>query len=121
MSNQCPTCGGYLYGRPSNHVCPPMFECRFDEQWKDDRDWRETYARDAESAAEKFAEEYDCENEYNILRQGERCEQVIEVRSTDGTITRWNIHAESLPHYYANEADEIGPVAVTAGEGEVKP
>lgn len=105
MTNFCPKCQGYLWKHGVHH-CPPCFECRFDDQWKEDRDWREVYAADPEAAAEKFAGDYDCENEYSILQEGDRCERIIEVRLDGGAPTRWNISAENVPHYYASEADE---------------
>lgn len=100
----CKTCGGYLSTYPK-HVCPPKFECRFDEKDKTDRDWCEVYAIDAESAAEKFADKHDCENEYRILELADRCEEVIEVKDATGAITLWNIRAESIPHYYAEKIE----------------
>jgi hypothetical protein len=100
----CMTCGEFLYSS-GRHACPPVYEARFDRPEKDDRDWQNVRARGAEAAAEKFAEEYDIYNEYNILRQGDRCEEIAEVRDGEGAITRWRITAESLPHYYANEVE----------------
>lgn len=89
----------------SGHVCPPIFEVRFADTKNYGDRWDDVRETSAESAAEKFAEEYDQSNEYNILQQGDRCEEVIEVRDRDGTVTRWRVHGESVPHYYAEEAE----------------
>lgn len=72
---------------------------------KSNSDWRDVYAGDAEHAAAKFADRHDCENEYWILQQGDRCEAVIEVRDPNSQITRWRIRAESVPHYYAEKME----------------
>lgn len=99
----CKICEGYIWTPGSPHVCPPAFECRLDEKDKRDRDWCMVYAADAESAAEKFADRHDCENEYLILQQGDRGATVVEVRSSHGLVTLWKIRAESLAHYYADQ------------------
>lgn len=101
----CKTCGGYVSSY-STHQCPPRFQCRFDEKDKSERDWVPIFAANPEVAAEKFADRYDCENEYSILQQGDNCERIIEVRDPSDEITRWNIRAESVPHYYAEAAEE---------------
>jgi hypothetical protein len=100
----CRVCGRMKF---SGHICPPAFACRFADLKNHGDEWTVNIrAGDAETAAEKFAEEYDIYNEYSILTQGDRCEEIVEVRDHDGVITRWSIHGESIPHYYAEEADE---------------
>lgn len=99
----CSVCGRMKF---RDHVCPPVFDCRFADVKNYGDHWGRVRDTDPEAAAERFAEEYDCNNEHHILQQGDRCEEIIEVRNREGTITRWRIHAESVPHYYAEEAEE---------------
>lgn len=97
----CQTCGKFKYN--DRHVCQPLFECRFADTKNYGDDWRQVREIDAENAAETFAEEFDCENEYEILKQGDRCEEIVQVRDQSLQLTRWRITAESRPHYYAEQ------------------
>lgn len=58
------------------------------------------WATDAESAAEKFAEDYDSNGDYTIIKNGSGEVWVIDV---DDNQTKWSIEAESVPEYRAYE------------------
>lgn len=60
------------------------------------------YAGDAESAATDWAEEYDRNGEYDILRRNGG-EVPVFVRDEDGVVTCWNVYGESVPSYSARE------------------
>ncbi len=109
---RCPICGdwGWFGSRVmADHQCKPAWECRM--EWAGDDDaWERVHAADAEDAAEKFAERYDCEGgDYAIV--GSRCDKdpVVQVRKPPDEDTenppfeRWAIEAETVPQYYANK------------------
>lgn len=96
---KCKVCGEY--GWRDRHRCPPVWVCRMEGE---DEDGVETYAHDAERAAEKFAKAYDEDGEYSILRCGGEG-YIVVVRAPDDTTEeearRFTIAAESVPTYYA--------------------
>ncbi len=104
----CPRCNHFrLY--PCRCV---RFECA--EPWYPLRtlgpkiaacDWVEVYAIDAEAAAEEYAEQSDSGNEYRMLRNGEG---VVHVRDSEGKETVFEITAESVPSYNAQQ--RTGPL-----------
>lgn len=103
----CPICKepAILQG----HKCKPLFECRFakDGPIYFDENWTETRAFDAEDAAEKFCEEYDCYGEYVVIRLGESNAPTVEVRKPgEEMIHRFVVVGESLPTYHAEPAGE---------------
>jgi hypothetical protein len=94
----CRKCGEYEW---STHRCPPKWECRVvDYQGEDD--WRGFYAADAEAAAEKAAERFDC-GDYTLL-QGD--EITVVVRSSNGEESRWICTGETVPQYHAVAAED---------------
>ncbi len=105
----CPTCGVYDYFGTGfgAHKCKPAWECRGD--WQDDDEWQTIHAIDAEEAAEKYAEKYDCESgEYAIVSGNGRDETIILTRKPDNsglTPERWVIEAETIPHYRATKIE----------------
>jgi hypothetical protein len=96
---RCPHCreNGW-FDRPfGNHTCSPVWEARLfgagDDEWLDVR------ADDAETAAEKFCDQYDSGGDYDIIRSGSA---EVEVRKPgEEAITLWDISAESVPEYHA--------------------
>lgn len=58
-------------------------------------------ADDAEEAAENYAERYDRDGDYTIAGTGSGR---VWVKGPDGTVTRWEVHGESVPTYYARAA-----------------
>lgn len=106
MKDVCPTCGKWMMF-PKSHQCPPIFEVIDEDGGYGDEDpWQwasKIYARDPETAAEKWADENDCNGDYTIIRGNEA---KISVRAADGTITRWIVTGESVPEYTARSADD---------------
>jgi hypothetical protein len=87
-----------------NHVCAPEWECRLEDHG--DEDWETIHALDAETAAEKFAEVYDCEGGEYAIVGGRIRNCIIQVRKPDGSdVTRWAIEAETVPQYRATQTD----------------
>jgi hypothetical protein len=99
--DRCKKCGGW--GWIDSHTCPPIWEARVHEtKWEEH--WHEVYARDAEDAAEKFAERSDCEGDYTIIQTG--CAE-IEVRKLGETETVIvDISAETVPQYRGEVRNE---------------
>lgn len=107
---RCPVCKewGWFGGTHLNHRCAPAFECRM--EWQDDDCWHRTYARDAEHAAEKHAEHYDCEGgEYAIVSRRRSGDDICLVRKPDdpSSIERFAIEAEAVPTYYATKVEPL--------------
>lgn len=106
---KCPRCReyGFLDTGILRHVCKPAWECR--PAWHDDDDgaWEIVHATDAETAAEKYAEQYDRDGgDYAIIGGRMRDEAVIQVRKPDAeTFEQWAIRAEAIPTYYATKVD----------------
>lgn len=104
--DKCPRCkvwGWFNVDKPSsgfsNHACPPAWEVR--DKGEDDDAWRTVYAAEADSAAEKYCDQTDCENDYNMLRAGKG---TVEVRRPGADeIVTFEIEAESVPQYSARE------------------
>lgn len=95
---RCAKCGEF--GFSNTHECPPIWEARILEtKWEND--WTEVHARDAEAAAEKFCEDYDCHGDYDIIKRGG---EEIQVRKLgEERIVIVDISAESRPHYCGTE------------------
>jgi hypothetical protein len=103
---RCPMCRewGWFGGASFNHFCKPAWECRIESTHGDD-EWKTIHARDAEEAAEKFAEHYDCEGGEYAIVSNPRSDWVIQVRKPgDETHERWSIEAETVPQYRAARA-----------------
>jgi hypothetical protein len=83
------------------------FEWRHLDQfrWRDG-DWGVVQAHDAWLAAKAGADQYDSEDRL-MVRSG--AVHLFEVRDEDGKITRWIVHGEACPMYYASPAPD--PVA----------
>jgi hypothetical protein len=79
------------------------FEWRHLDQWTRDEDWQEVQAHDAWLAAKAGADRYDSEDRHMIMSGA--C-HMFEVRDEDGKTTRWIVHAEACPIYYASPARE---------------
>ena len=78
------------------HVCPPTWRVQREEDRDDD--W-EIYAHNAQSAATKWADQWD-QDEHQIVAGGE--EKVV-VIAQDGGETIFNVTGEAIPQYYARE------------------
>ena len=98
---KCDECGewGWFNSKFMAHRCMPAWECRMETD--DDNFWATVRATDAEEAAEKYADEWDCEGgEYYICSQrGEPA--VVLVRKPGEQFERWSVEGEMVPHYRA--------------------
>lgn len=106
---RCPTCNEYGWIDSDSawlrHMCKPRWECRCN--WEDDDCWSPIHASDAEQAAEKYAEHYDCEGGEYAIVSGDRDDVVILVRkSEDDPVESFSIEAETVPHYRASKMTE---------------
>lgn len=113
MITNCRSCGETLYnghnllsglmGPARPHQCSPVWEARVVTSRPDDSEWEAVHARDAEQAAEKFAEQHDSNcGDYPILNSGE---ETVEVRREGAAESqRFEVRAESVPQYHAGPA-----------------
>lgn len=95
----CPDChkAGWL-----PHKCQ-VWEWRIVEPHSRECDWLEVRARSADEAAQTAAEQWDNEGDYYLIRNSGQV-QVIELRDPKTLmVTLWNVHAEAIPTYYANQ------------------
>lgn len=113
---RCPVCrehGWFGAANFAEHRCAPTWECR-PEWYSDPDDWHTVHAIDSETAAEKYAEHYDCEGgDYSIVFGKTRDDVIIYVRKPgDDAFERWSIEAEAVPTYRATKVDEPPTLAV---------
>jgi hypothetical protein len=103
MGERCSACREWVFFTP--HVCKPAYECRFAKGGPiyvdDDQEWEIVHAIDAETAAEKFCERYDCEGgEYVVVSLGDRNPPMVEVRPRDKVeIQIFRVIGETEPIY----------------------
>jgi hypothetical protein len=111
----CKTCGNFKMF--DSHLCPPAFKCL-----PEGETYEETiYARDAETAAEKYAEQFDSEYDYSILRG---TAMRMQVTSPDGEVSYFEVTGESVPEYSASGIEapsgvETTQIGSTVGESPV--
>lgn len=94
---RCPTCN--QYGWLGSHKCGSKFMCWISGNGEDENDAGIAYGRDAEQAAERYAEEccgYDCDY-YSVFQGGE----TITTKAEDETIEKFVVDFESVPHFHA--------------------
>lgn len=106
---RCPICRehGWFGNRiMGEHACKPIWECQ--PEWhKEPEDWTAVHATDAEAAAEKYAERYDQDGEYNIVSGNLRSDVIIRTRKPGGDVfERWAIEAETVPTYRATKLED---------------
>lgn len=112
---RCAVCGeyGFFNTKFMNHVCKPAFECRLEWHADDPDAWCRTHGSDPEEAAEKFAEDYDCNGgEYAIVSGRSRTDAIVQVRKPkdldaeeDPPFERWAVEGETVPQYRAHKLD----------------
>jgi len=103
MSDYCHSCRSFH--RPSKHLQVFLVQ-QVEDIGSKFPTIVEVHAVDAELAAERWAEDDDCDSaEYGILR-GDDAEVVV--TAADGTKTRWKVMGESEPTYYASQIEEGG-------------
>lgn len=105
----CRACGEYDF--TDRHKCKPKWEVAMEAkkgEVPDESEWAEIYAIDQETAAEKYADQYDCESaEYAIVSAGSGGETIVLSRdpATPEKITRWHVIGEAVPQYHARLAE----------------
>ena len=94
----CATCEEYEYG---THECNPSFLV-WSEDDSDESDATTVYAIDHECAAERWAEDDDCNSaDYSIVSGNPATVSVRSIK--DGSLMRFKVTGESEPVYSANE------------------
>lgn len=95
---RCERCGSFGW---LPHGCRE-FECAFDDG---NPGWIALWARDMEIAAEKYAEQTDCEGDYTVIQAGENGNFIVMVREpeNDSTIKKFHVYGETVPEYHARE------------------
>ena len=105
-AERCPTCGEWVFSK--YHKCDPVWFVVIvegEEQPADD-DYREVRAVDEEEAAEKGAEEDDCNSaDYEIMKgYGDYVAWVK--AAADAKPKRFKVTGEAVPQYHAEEIEE---------------
>lgn len=96
----CEKCRDYVFN--NEHICSPQWKVffpEFDPKLEDDY---LVYARDAEEAAIKACNEYDCYGEYMIIKN---CGTDVVVETIDG-LKKFRVGAESIPTYFIEKGPE---------------
>lgn len=89
-----------------SHRCKPHWLVRLQDRWADNSSWRDIYARDAEAAAEAFADDYDCTSgDYPILQHGPYI--VLVKDPATGRSQAYSVDGESVPQYSAMRFNEM--------------
>lgn len=103
---RCPTCQEYAWIK--THRCKPVwlvFSTDNHEDW-DEAD--RVYATDAQQAAEKWAEDDDCNSaEYSIVAGTNAAVQVRRLDEPDADPVWWVVSGTSVPTYDAAEGKRI--------------
>jgi len=95
----CDACDGWYF---QSHECPPIWDTAVVLSVGDDvPDWQPFRAPDAEGAAIKAAEHYDCED-YSLLR-GHTVEILVRAKTTASEILRFKCRGEMVAQYRAKE------------------
>ncbi|MEE9386400.1 MAG: hypothetical protein V3V08_23545 [Nannocystaceae bacterium] len=103
---RCPTCDVGHFDFEGPHVCPPEWCLYWTSELAKhpDRDPGEDAFRvrgdDPESAAKKWAEEYDQDGDYHIVG-GDSQEMTIWKPGEFDEATRWLVRGEGVPSYWA--------------------
>lgn len=102
-SSTCKTCGEWIYGENPRHTYPPAWLVWNPDEGSTEADARTFYARDAEDAAEKWAERDDNDSaEYTIVRGSTAKVGVRAVAG--GEVTWWTVTGYYDPVYSAEPA-----------------
>jgi len=97
----CETCNGIIWSAHT-HTCPPVWRVYAEDIYGDE--YVEVMALDAEQAAEKWAERYDCEGDYTIVSGSEQTVTVTDVHGEDSK--KLIVEGEGVPQYTAREVPE---------------
>ena len=99
---RCTICGNY--GWASSHQCPPLWDVH-DPDSHGDLDFFSTVrAIDAQSAAEKYAEDTDAAGDYSCVG-GSELRLKVRKSGTDDSWTDWAVTGETEPVYHARDYD----------------
>lgn len=103
---QCPDCKEYPTFGMERHTCAPIWVVHKQDYHGDDwRDGDQVRARHQETAASKWADEYDSGGDYDIVAG--RYQPIVSVRREDGGDVKWfRLYGEAVAHYYATEVEE---------------
>lgn len=99
----CKRCDNLVMYPPCR--CQPFKVKRLERGYEDEQP-ETVYALDPEFAAEKWAEEYDSDAGERRLLNG--AAMAVEVTAPDGEATRYDLHGESVPTYYARKQRRSG-------------
>jgi hypothetical protein len=97
--NRCSTCGEWAFASVK-HRCPPAFVCVPVDDFADTSGQRTVYAYFVEDAATKFAETWDCDSEYPLMR-GNTLR--LRITAPDGAVALLDVTGESVPAYHARQ------------------
>lgn len=90
-----------------SHRCKPHWQVRQHGKFRNSDEWADIYARDAPSAAEKFAEEYDQSDGCYPLASG-RGDLVVMVKDPKTERAQaYRAYGETLPSYSADRESDI--------------
>lgn len=112
----CPTCK--KYDSLGHHVCAPIWEVAIDQGKNSELYWQECRAQSEEAAAERYADDYDCQGDYTIIQAGDGGETEILVRRPNGVggVKRFHVVGETVAQYHAREIFERTPTNRRDGE-----
>ncbi len=101
---KCPTC--HEWNWMTNHVCPPRWYVTILDEYYHDQEEHPVYARDASSAAEKFAYAWDMEDLEGYFLEGE-IEVMVRLAGRPGASEKYvyTITGEMVPEYNAREKE----------------
>lgn len=105
-AERCPTCKEWVFSK--YHKCHPVWLVAIVEGTEEpvEKAYRKVRAFDEEEAAEKGAEEDDCNSaEYSVLKG--HGDYVAWVKAAaDAKPKRFKVTGEAVPQYYAEEIEE---------------
>lgn len=101
--NICRICLDFLFPSTLSHRCKPIFMvwCPDDEETEGDA--KQVRANSHEEAAERWADENDCNSDYRLLHGSA---MTVLVRSCDGSGAQmFRVSGEAVPQYQAEPVD----------------
>jgi hypothetical protein len=96
--NRCSICNEWMFTSLAHH-CPPAFTCEPIGDYAGYGGDAPVHALDAEEAARKFADQWDADMEYPLMRGAEL---VLKVTDLSGNVTLCEVTGESVPSYYVH-------------------
>lgn len=102
--DECPTCGAYDF--VATHRCPPAWYVKIAEcdYHHDESEPTRVFAQDAEQAAERFAEEWDCRGDPCLL-SGDTLTVSVSALSNLTEVQTFAVTGEMVPEYRACEKE----------------